>query len=85
MIEQLATQIFNDIQEKLGQLNSSSSAGAASEGASKIKALISERLRSLNLVTREEFDAQSAVLHRTREQLENMQLRLAELEKQSDS
>jgi hypothetical protein len=35
----------------------------------------------MNLVTREEFDAQSAVLKRTREKLEQLQEQIAELEK----
>jgi hypothetical protein len=36
----------------------------------------------MNLVTREEFDIQSAVLLRTREKLEALEQRLAELEAQ---
>jgi BMFP domain-containing protein YqiC len=35
----------------------------------------------MELVTREEFDVQAAVLERTREKLETMEARLAELEK----
>ncbi|RYY77019.1 MAG: accessory factor UbiK family protein [Gammaproteobacteria bacterium] len=37
-------------------------------------------LAKLNLVTREEFDAQAAVLHRTRQKLEALELRCAEME-----
>lgn len=37
-------------------------------------------LQKMNLVTREEFDIQSAVLLRTREKLEALEKRLAELE-----
>jgi BMFP domain-containing protein YqiC len=36
----------------------------------------------MNLVSREEFDVQRAVLARTREQLEALELRVAELERQ---
>ncbi len=38
----------------------------------------------LDLVTRDEFDAQRAVLHRTREQLENIEVQLAEIESRLD-
>jgi len=41
-------------------------------------------LRQLNLVTREEFDLQQAVLQRTREKLEALEARVAELEKDQD-
>ncbi len=38
-------------------------------------------LARLNLVTREEFDVQAAVLARTREKLEALEKQVAELEK----
>lgn len=37
-------------------------------------------LAKMNLVTREEFDAQTAVLQRTRQKLEALELRCAEIE-----
>lgn len=37
-------------------------------------------LSKMNLVTREEFDAQTAVLQRTRQKLEVLELRCAEME-----
>ncbi|MFO1390350.1 accessory factor UbiK family protein [Cellvibrio sp.] len=37
-------------------------------------------LSKMNLVTREEFDAQTAVLQRTRQKLEALELRCAEME-----
>jgi BMFP domain-containing protein YqiC len=42
-------------------------------------------LEKLDLVTREEFDVQVAVLARTREKLEKLEALLAELEQQPDS
>ena len=45
------------------------------------KALLQSGLERMELVTREEFDLQRAVLERTREKLEAMEGRLAELEK----
>ena len=46
-----------------------------------IRTLLEGTLAKLDLVTREEFDAQSRVLARTREKLEQLEKTLAELEK----
>ena len=46
-----------------------------------IRGLLEGTLAKLDLVTREEFDAQSRVLARTREKLEQLEQTLAELEK----
>jgi ubiquinone biosynthesis accessory factor UbiK len=45
-----------------------------------IRAALSATFSKLDLVTREEFDVQTQVLHRTREKLEALELRVAELE-----
>ena len=45
------------------------------------KSMLHAGLERMELVTREEFDVQAAVLERTREKLETMEARLAELEK----
>ena len=51
------------------------------EGAeSKIKQVLQSQLSKLDLVTREEFDIQSQVLIRTREKLDLMEARIAQLE-----
>ena len=50
--------------------------------------LLESLLQKLNLVTREEFDAQSAVLARTRKRVQDLEMELANLEleiKNSDS
>jgi len=73
MIDKLAKQLFNDISDALsGQHDALSS--------SKLKSLIESSLRRLNLVTRDEFDAQQAVLLRTREKLEALEKQLQVLE-----
>jgi len=46
------------------------------------KGVLQSRLAELDLVTREEFDVQATVLRRTREKLEALEARLAELENQ---
>lgn len=45
------------------------------------KTLLQSGLERMELVSREEFDLQRAVLERTRAKLEQMEARLAELEK----
>ena len=45
------------------------------------KALLKAGLERMELVTREEFDLQAAVLERTRAKLQKIDARLAELEK----
>jgi len=46
------------------------------------KSVLQSALTRMDLVTREEFDVQMAVLARTRERLEALEARLAELENQ---
>ena len=45
------------------------------------RSVLQSALAKLDLVTREEFDVQAAVLRRTREKLEEMDNKLAQLEK----
>jgi ubiquinone biosynthesis accessory factor UbiK len=45
-----------------------------------VKAVLQTGLRKLDLVTREEFDVQRLVLLRTREKLEALEARLAQLD-----
>ncbi len=44
------------------------------------RAVLQSALAKLDLVTREEFDVQTAVLRRTREKLEDLDKKLAQLE-----
>lgn len=46
-----------------------------------LKSALQAGLARLDLVTREEFDVQAAVLRRTREKLEALEARLVELER----
>lgn len=46
-----------------------------------LRAMLAAQFARLNLVTREEFDVQSAVLARTREKLTRLEAKLAELER----
>lgn len=46
-----------------------------------IRSLLQSALAKMNLVSREEFDVQSAVLQRTREKLEALERQVEKLEK----
>ena len=48
---------------------------------SNFRAVLRSSLSTLDLVTREEFDVQEAVLAKTRDKLEALEARLQELEK----
>ena len=50
---------------------------------SNIHTLLQNTLAKMNLVTREEFDVQTALLERTREKLEKLEQLLDELEKKN--
>ncbi|CAA0300602.1 conserved hypothetical protein [Alteromonas alvinellae] len=52
----------------------------AEEAEGRVKTVLQSQLSKLDLVTREEFDIQSQVLIRTRENLDAMESRIAELE-----
>jgi len=47
-----------------------------------VKGLLQSTLTKMNLVTREEFDVQSAVLQRTREKLEQLEQQVEQLLKE---
>lgn len=50
------------------------------QGEPKVRALLQSTLAKLELVSREEFDAQAAVLARTRAKLESLEQQLAQLQ-----
>lgn len=55
------------------------------EFAQNVRALIEHALSRMDLVTREEFEAQAAVLRRAREELERLQERLDALEREASA
>lgn len=73
MIEQLARSLLKDLKTAIP-----STTGDLPE--KELRALLESALRKMNLVSREEFDAQQAVLQRTREKLEQLEQQMAELE-----
>lgn len=71
MLDQIARKLFQDLSAALPK-------DTRDLPEQEIKAMISAALKRLNLVTRDEFDAQSAVLLRTREKIEHLEALLAE-------
>ena len=75
MIDQLARTLFNDLKAAIPSTT-------ADLPEKEFRLLLESALRKMNLVSREEFDAQQAVLLRTREKMEALEADLAELETQ---
>jgi len=74
----LNTSVLEELSARISALISTTPAGDLQKN---LHSLLSGFLGRLDLVTREEFDVQSAVLHRTREKLEQLEAKVAELER----
>ncbi len=76
--------LLEGISEQIGQLfEQTKQRSVESDLQSQINALLQGAFRRMELVTREEFDAQSAVLARTRMKLEQLEQQLEQLENSS--
>jgi BMFP domain-containing protein YqiC len=73
----LNTQAFDELAARIGKAIENS---PAKDIEKNVKALLQSGLMRLDLVTRQEFDTQAQVLLRTREKVERLEERLAELE-----
>lgn len=73
----LNSKFFDDVSSRLSQLAAASPARDIEKNA---RALLTSAFARLDLVTREEFDIQTAVLARTREKLNALEARVAALE-----
>ena len=71
---------FDDLAKKITGLLPSSVLQLQQDLESNVKALLQSSLSKMNLVTREEFDVQEALLQRTREKLDKLEKLLQELE-----
>ena len=72
---------FDDLAKKITGLLPSSVLQLQQDLESNVKALLQSSLSKMNLVTREEFDVQEALLQRTREKLDKLEKLLQKLEK----
>lgn len=75
-IENLASRLADSLPASLKNARDEAEAG--------FRGVLESGLRRLDLVTREEFEVQQAVLQRTREKLEALEQRLAEMEAAPD-
>jgi ubiquinone biosynthesis accessory factor UbiK len=73
-------ELLEQIQRRIAEILAQS---PARDLEANLKAMASGFFARLDLVTREEFDVQRAVLLRTREKLEQLEARLAQLEAQA--
>jgi BMFP domain-containing protein YqiC len=71
------TDKLNEISSKIKEIVSGSPLGDAEKN---INALLKGVLTKMELVSREEFDVQAEVLRNTREKLNQLEVKLAELE-----
>lgn len=72
---------LDDLAQKLSQMLPPGMGNLQKEMQKSFKTVLSEGLKQLDLVTREEFDVQVRVLLRTREKLEALEKQVEELEK----
>ena len=68
------------LDEVMSRLDSESTSSSSASRRSKLKAMIAASLRHIDLVPRDEFDAQAAVLLRTRQLLQELEQRFIVLE-----
>lgn len=82
MITTLAKQLLSDIAQHFSTLPSDAQASlsASMKDSPQLQAMIEAALKRLNLVSRDEFDTQSAVLQRTRMKVEQLEKQILELE-----
>jgi BMFP domain-containing protein YqiC len=68
------------LEELAARIGKAVQASPAADIEKNVRAMLQGGLARLDLVTREEFDTQARVLARTREKLEQLEARVAELE-----
>lgn len=73
---------LNDLNAKVSELLAAS---PAKDLEKNIRVMMTSFFSRLDLVTRDEFDVQAKVLARTREKLEALEARLADMEKQASA
>lgn len=71
---------IEDIANQLAALLPEGLQGVKADVESNFKAVLRNAFAEMDLVTREEFDVQTQVLHRTRAKLDKMEQQIAELE-----
>jgi len=80
----LNTKIIDDLARQISESIPAGVKGMQEDVQKNIHSLLQGALAKLDLVTREEFDAQSQVLARTREKLEQLEQLVIELEEKKN-
>lgn len=73
-------QLLNTIHEQVGQFIPDAAKSAQDDLNNHVKMVVSSVLTKLDLVTRDEFETQQAVLHKTRSMLEQLEKQVSEME-----
>ncbi|MET0067196.1 MAG: accessory factor UbiK family protein [Candidatus Thiodiazotropha sp.] len=76
------TKLIDELTERLSNSLPSGIQALQGDARKTLRASLEAGLSKLDLVTREEFEVQAAVLSRTREKLNRLEQRLRELESQ---
>ncbi|TDR47663.1 hypothetical protein DFR29_102323 [Tahibacter aquaticus] len=76
---------LDELTRRLTELIPPGVSSVGSDLADNFKDVLRSGLRKLDLVTRDEFDVQRSVLLRTREKVEALEARVAQLEQQLQS
>ena len=74
---------LNDLAQKITSLMPENVQHMQQDLESNIHSLLQSTLSKMNLVTRDEFDVQAALLQRTREKLEKLEKLLDQLEQKN--
>lgn len=76
--------LFDEVASKLGGLLPPGVADLKTDFETNAKAMLQSTLDKMDLVTREEFEVQAAVLQKTREKLQLLEERVGALESNSE-
>ena len=74
------TNLISELTQKLSSALPESAQSLKSDLENNFRAILESSLQQMNMVSREEFDAQSALLERTLEKLDQLEQQLKELE-----
>jgi ubiquinone biosynthesis accessory factor UbiK len=72
--------VFEDLARRMGDAMPPQFAALRADMEANFKSILQAGLSKLDLVTRQEFDVQAGVLARTREKLDALEARLADVE-----
>ena len=75
-VQIIATTKIKELIESITSLLPNNTEGIKDDFKDNLKILLNDYLRKINVVTREEFDTQNAVLKKTRSKLDEIERRL---------